>query len=361
MSFLDIFLSNFVTLSLIVGLSVIAFSNKNFDRQTNRYFLIFLAIVLLLDFADMLDYAMTQSSTLNLWRYVTSAIGYTLRPAATAIVVNIFLRRRPFHITLWIPVFVSGLLAFTSPFTHWIFYFSDVNAFMRGPIGYFPIIVSAFYLLLLIGLAIKLKKAVEPSELLIIAFIALVCVFAAVMELMTNKKFLIPGAMIVSCAVYYIFLYVEVYKRDPLTGLLNRRSLYAETEQLSHQPFALISMDLNGLKELNDNQGHQAGDKALRVLAQATLDVSGRRFKVFRTGGDEFLAVGKGASLLEAEGFSTAVKEKLRSTGYMASFGCAISSEGEGFDETWNRADRLMYEDKKNYPHREGASEESVS
>lgn len=84
---------------------------------------------------------------------------------------------------------------------------------------------------------------------------------------------------------------------DPLTGLLNRRGF----EQVSsgrckaamemYDRVALLSLDLDGLKRINDRYGHAEGDFAIRTVADAMRDVFGERGVLSRTGGDEFVAM----------------------------------------------------------------------
>lgn len=352
MSFTDILLQNTLTLFLIGGLALIAIFNRNFDKRNNLLFLCFLAIVFALDLADMGDYYMTQFDTFQPWRYVTSALGYTLRAASLAMVICILLRRKKATIWIWVPVILLAILVFTSAWSHWVFYFPEDNEFHRGPLGYLPLIVSGLYVLWMVYLMIRWPKSFGLGEILIIVFIVGICTFATVMEVETTAKFLLPGAMTISCAVYYVFLYVEVYKRDALTGLLNRWSLYARTEKLQHSLFAVISVDLNGLKYLNDHEGHQEGDRALCELASCCAENAPKNFEVYRTGGDEFILLGKGASQEESERYIAKIKDALGKTKYMASFGLAVSSGSESYDSVCNRADALMYEDKKHYPHR---------
>ena len=87
----------------------------------------------------------------------------------------------------------------------------------------------------------------------------------------------------------YMFLRFYDTDRDPLTGLRNRMSFYADCKRYGQLINAVASVDMNGLKELNDTKGHEAGDKALQAIADSLKDVAGRRIMVYRIGGDEFI------------------------------------------------------------------------
>ncbi len=84
-------------------------------------------------------------------------------------------------------------------------------------------------------------------------------------------------------------------KTDELTGLLNRRAyeedIYAQDEVPESEHFISMALDVNGLKVTNDTLGHAAGDELLVGAGQCISKCFGSYGKVFRTGGDEFIAI----------------------------------------------------------------------
>ncbi|MCE8002320.1 putative bifunctional diguanylate cyclase/phosphodiesterase [Billgrantia ethanolica] len=94
---------------------------------------------------------------------------------------------------------------------------------------------------------------------------------------------------------------------DPLTGLPNRRMLLERLAQAMpdsrdhEQPAALVFVDLDGFKHVNDSHGHQAGDELLRIMADRIVEASGGKALVARLGGDEFVI------LVEELGLSVAL------------------------------------------------------
>ncbi|WP_258239681.1 tetratricopeptide repeat-containing diguanylate cyclase [Pseudidiomarina homiensis] len=81
--------------------------------------------------------------------------------------------------------------------------------------------------------------------------------------------------------------------RDPLTGLLNRRAMQQELQrqEREQQPSndAMVLLDIDYFKRINDHHGHSAGDEVIRAVAQRLLDVCRDNDKVIRWGGEEFL------------------------------------------------------------------------
>lgn len=93
-----------------------------------------------------------------------------------------------------------------------------------------------------------------------------------------------------------IFLQAQA-DHDELTGLFNRRSLTdhfhlaVARAKRSKMPFALLMIDLNDFKRINDDYGHEAGDMVLRITAQRLLGAVRASDTVARLGGDEFVLI----------------------------------------------------------------------
>jgi diguanylate cyclase (GGDEF)-like protein len=146
---------------------------------------------------------------------------------------------------------------------------------------------------------------------------------------------------------------------DPLTGLLNRRAFRARLSREIARPdadFALVLCDMDNLKRVNDTLGHEAGDLALRLLADA-LRTGLRRDDAYRLGGDEFAIVLPDASELDAErvvqrlehAVSTAARAPIEVIA--ASFGVAAYEKGESPDRMVARADAVLYAAKRRSRH----------
>ncbi|TWH77218.1 diguanylate cyclase (GGDEF)-like protein [Azomonas agilis] len=97
---------------------------------------------------------------------------------------------------------------------------------------------------------------------------------------------------------------------DPLTGLYNRRGLRVtlDTWQLKQQGFAIIALDIDHFKQVNDTYGHDMGDQVLKYLATVMQECSRTADLACRNGGEEFLLLLSGAHLEDAR----QVAERLR-------------------------------------------------
>jgi diguanylate cyclase (GGDEF)-like protein/putative nucleotidyltransferase with HDIG domain len=104
---------------------------------------------------------------------------------------------------------------------------------------------------------------------------------------------------------------------DPLTGLYNHRHLYERLEQevarakRSRRPIAVLMVDIDGLKLINDTYGHRVGDEALKLLASVLQSSCRAEDIVGRYGGDEFMIILPEADTAEAERIGERVQANL--------------------------------------------------
>jgi diguanylate cyclase (GGDEF)-like protein len=150
---------------------------------------------------------------------------------------------------------------------------------------------------------------------------------------------------------------------DSLTGLLNRAAFQGRLEQSLLQArrsagaVALLFIDLDGFKRVNDAEGHRAGDEVLRIVAQRIASTVRVGDTLARLGGDEFLVMLDqevtrdvtdtiGHRIIEALHLPMAVDGRDLSIG--ASIGVAMYPPMEGdIDALMNRADQAMYAAKR--------------
>ena len=142
---------------------------------------------------------------------------------------------------------------------------------------------------------------------------------------------------------------------DGLTGLINRRTLEMRLRELIRQrvPFALAIADLDHFKQLNDKHGHEAGDRALRVFAQATQRALRDGDLLARWGGEEFVIMMPGIDREQAVAALERVRESLADAHlgghppFTASFGVTDSTMRPALDQLIQLADAGLYLSKQ--------------
>jgi diguanylate cyclase (GGDEF)-like protein len=143
---------------------------------------------------------------------------------------------------------------------------------------------------------------------------------------------------------------------DALTGLPNRALLWQElgAAERSGHPYAVLLIDLDGFKGVNDSRGHQAGDELLRGVAQRFRHVCGAGATVARLGGDEFAVLLRDPRTGETEAAAAAVRSCFDwpyalSSGPCpagATVGFAFGAPNESPEQVLAAADRAMYQAK---------------
>ena len=147
---------------------------------------------------------------------------------------------------------------------------------------------------------------------------------------------------------------------DPLTGALNRQGLRDllmkqwNTPSLLADPSAVMFVDLDHFKRINDGHGHGAGDDVLRSFAAMVQGEIRQTDKLVRWGGEEFLILCPGADASQAQRLAEKLRALMGARAWpcalqvTASFGVTSISDGEEIGEAIERADAALYRAKAN-------------
>jgi len=154
-------------------------------------------------------------------------------------------------------------------------------------------------------------------------------------------------------------------RTDPLTGLPNRRAFFAHANTMfalleGHAPAAVLMIDIDRFKSINDTFGHDAGDSVLRTVAQTIASVSaeqgGARALAARIGGEEFAVVIDGFDASRAVELAAQLCARVHaaSTEYAdtrisvtVSIGVAARHDAEPIDVVLKAADTAVYDAKR--------------
>lgn len=242
---------------------------------------------------------------------------------------------------------LNGIVAYTSIFTKWMFYFDEENQFHRGPLGFLPFLISGIYLLCLLFWSFERYYFGDKKEGTIMVFIVLMSVVATGMETFLHFKFILNGVGASGTVFYYLFLHTQTYKRDALTWALNRHSFYTDCEQYGRQSMMVVSVDINNLMVINDTEGHAKGDQAIVTVVNTLQSCFGKNGTIYRVGGDEFVILCPKVSEAVARSLLQQAEQKLQKTPYSIACGVAAYSPDMSLDKVLTESDAEMYRDKK--------------
>lgn len=141
---------------------------------------------------------------------------------------------------------------------------------------------------------------------------------------------------------------------DPLTGLANRAHFEGVlNDSLGGEPFALLYIDLDGFKSVNDTLGHHAGDELLRAVAKIMTEGTRKNDATARLGGDEFVAILRSDDRVAIERIAERLRVNIASASpagakVTASIGIAFSpTDGQTGEALLEAADSAMYAAKE--------------
>ena len=153
---------------------------------------------------------------------------------------------------------------------------------------------------------------------------------------------------------------VILAERDGLTSLLNRRAMEESLRQIlrervkNPQDVAVLMIDLDDFKGINDTYGHAMGDKVLVTLAEILRNSTGRNDAICRWGGDEFFVILVGASRVVAERIAERIRSAVSALRLLPdgrrltlSIGVASVVSGDTPAQLFHRVDEALYASKR--------------
>lgn len=259
------------------------------------------------------------------------------------------------------PTVLVVVLAFTSYWTHALFYIDSQGVYSRGPAYMIQPIVSYCYVLHTSLHAFVQSRRVESLQTKTIyrtlAFFAIPALVGGTFQVVYSLPGLCVGIMI-SILLLYIVFQEQLISTDPLTGLNNRNrfetyilSLFSNVDQA--KDVYLLVMDADGFKQINDRYGHVEGDHALQVISAALKEVcSASGSFIARYGGDEFVVLQKAIAEQDILHLCAAINDELAraEVPYLLRMSIGYARVGDGVD-TWQdllrAADAELYRVKR--------------
>ena len=340
---------------MIVAITIIK-RGSHFDKRKTRYFIsaIFSDILVLLGYVGR---SLSEQFGAVFLAYFSNTLIYLSAPLAMFFLVISTTKKPDKFINIMIVLeAISILAALLSPFTHLCFVISPDAIYSRGPFFIYNEIIGILFTIMWAVYSFIEFHYIEPIDKFYLSEIFVVQLVAIIFQGITStyKVMFICGAYML--LVYYAFV-IETYgKYDRLTGV--RNNLYyrsVKANRLPQKDYAVILIDANRLKFVNDTFGHQMGDEFIKAVATALTKSVGKHGSVYRVGGDEFVSIIKSSEERNIEDVISDIHKNISEFGegyefpMSASIGFATDREAEDYDSILKIADKRMYESKSRY------------
>jgi diguanylate cyclase (GGDEF)-like protein len=259
---------------------------------------------------------------------------------------------------VWAIFILHGISLIANISMGFYFYLTPENLFVRGDKFYIRLVIGYFPSVMMILDLFFLGKNFKKSQVYLIFFFLIFTSLGSIVDIVCNTNGLIWPCFISGLLYAYFFIIRSDSKIDILTGIGNRYSFNEFIAQVSHQnakqPYAVVMIDMDDFKKINDTLGHLEGDNALRDLA--TIIKGSIRLSDFaaRYGGDEFILAAKEESdivrLMERiqQAIDSQNEKKVRPYRIQISYGRDVftPNSGQSIEAFLSHIDSLMYKHK---------------
>ena len=341
---------HYLAIMLIIVLSgILRGRSVPLGRVRQNSFWLTIAVCLLLVLQDVLEKYTRLDPSRRMMRIILSIAGYSLRPAAVLGFLLVIWPTDKKVWYLWIPVILNALLYSTALFVpNLTFGYHEDYHFYRGPLGRTMFILCVLYMIQILYM-IRVRFRDHRGTMFVIYLCAAGCVGSMLVDVETDGVTIL-SAVLISSMTFYLFLRTQGTDHDPLTRLWNRLVFYEDCNTRKNQINGVASIDMNGLKQMNDEQGHDAGDRALETIGESLKRVMNRKIYAYRIGGDEFMLLFCRCSREEMQQALDALDRDVRAAGLSVAVGLATATEEkESLDELIRISDQRMYEAKSEY------------
>ena len=341
---------NFLPLCIIVFLIIFIGFNDAYEHEVTRMFIRPMFFLIVLIVIDNVDYYLLEGRNTGFIHVLSAFLGYNVRILLMLSLILIELREESDKIKklLIIPAVVNLVVTSLAFFTKLVFWYGEDGEIVRGPLSYTPHIISLLLSVVLFAYGIYILKYDRWRETIVVCLATFLSLLGTLVETLFQLRGILIGVVSLDVAFFYMYMHVEYFKLDILTGALNRISFYADTRKLNFRDeVTVFSIDLNDLKKINDTKGHSAGDEMIRSTARMIRKRLPKGAHLYRVGGDEFVIISTGISDEKTDRMVADLRADMLASPYSFAMGYAQMHDDEKFDEVYIRADREMYKNKR--------------
>ena len=366
MDLANYFASNVPLFSISIVMIFLSIRNLKVRKKESVLFLVFTMIVLFLSVVVTIE-KYSQKAGLPILGTVFTSIGYIFRPILLYIFILLAnmdqVRSKKFYIILGTPLLVNFVIYMFPLFFNveglakLVFYYEPLMdgtaKFVRGSfLNFTSHIVCALYLLALIYVSTLRFYGKHRRDGLVLVLCDVIIIATVLTEMVMDRNDLLNIVCEICAMINYIFIMSINSSKDPLTNLYDRRTYYEDISKYQNIVNGVVQIDMNELKFLNDNYGHEAGDVALAKLAEMfETSINRKTMCVYRLSGDEFLILMYQGKKEDLENSVRLIKEKLDKSNYSAAVGYYYygKEDNVSYKDALKKSEELMYLDKEHY------------
>ena len=370
-----------VWLTLIV-LTILVKENDRFSKNIKRTLYLSYLVIALAALSEWLGVCISGNAAIPQWVFRTVKLfDYILTPVAGGMIVLQIKSKSIWKKILFSLIAVNTLYQIVSLFTGWMITIDADNKYSHGP-GYLVYVI--FYmialLLVLFDFTVYGKKFRNRNSLSLYATVGFAITGIAMQEVLGGEV----RTAYISLTICFALLFIHNSEfaqlasddlineqmirisEDPLTGLFSRYAYNEKIRSLSDakklpQDLIVFSIDINGLKTINDTLGHNAGDELICGAAECIISAFKPIGDCYRTGGDEFIVIANTKKTAASDAM-TQLKmtvdswrgKKVRSLSLSVGFAEAALHPGMNIENLIASADLEMYKEKTAYYEKNG-------
>lgn len=249
------------------------------------------------------------------------------------------------------------IMALLSPVTGWVYTISEDGVFEKGiyqPIAAMYLFVGFIFLIIINFKRYRKCEFEDVLRMILLFSLEMIAILLQLLEAQMFQDGFIGSALLI--ILYYDFVIEIESKYDALSGVCSSTYFWSYVDRIKNKgEYLLILFDVNGLKNTNDAMGHEVGDKLISLAGHGIKKAVGKDGKVFRIGGDEFVAV----ILTDSHEYGKEIvnktenifKEESNENGMTisAASGVVVRSADEDIHDAMKRVDEIMYACKQKY------------
>ena len=341
------FYDHYIMLTELVGLTALLGTGVHLPEKTKRATRIAILLIILESIIWSLEqWTQYHDGHVILRSHLTSGV-YILHPLIVTPIIEMTAPVKKHKIWLFVPLFIYVPIVFTSQWTHIIFYINESNHWSGNDhFSRVPYIFFFGYTLVFVVLFIARYINHGLHTMLGVLYIIVASFIGVFLNLRRDSESDYATLFASVIVLYYLFMYQYTAKTDYMTGLMNRQAFYHDLKRYRKAITAVCSVDMNELKWINDSQGHEAGDKAIKSVADCIITGSGSSKYVYRVGGDEFIIFYMDKTEEDVKKDIEKMRENLSETKIVCAFGYSMITEDNDIDTALKTADKEMYSDK---------------